>query len=254
MKTLVIVGLVSVTSIVGCGSSDDDKPATPEGTPNKQSASSATTATITATQSAIKPAAGGANAGQASANQLSSAAQATQNLVTPSAGGTGAKSLPGLELADFLHPLENPAGTTGTCTCTADSCTFAACATGALTIDGTYAFGGGKIKTTDLKYTIKTGTGPISADVVINVKADLTVTATSMNGTFQSTGTTTTGAGGQSYSSSWDSSLDFKGVTYPSGGGAPTAGSVHIKASTSVSAGGAAQAYQSEFDVNFPGG
>jgi hypothetical protein len=212
IKTLAIVGLLSVTSLVGCGSSDDDTPATPEGTPNKQGASSATTATITATQSAIKPSTGGSNAGQSSANQLSAAAQATQNLVTAGAGSTGAKSFPGLDFATILQPLENPAGTTGTCTCTADSCTFAACTTGALTIDGTYAFGAGKIKTSDLKYTIKTGTGPISADVVINVIADLTVTATSMNGTFQSKGTTTTGAGGasQAFQSEFD-------VTFPGG-------------------------------------
>lgn len=253
MKKIAILGLIGVSAMIGCGSSSDDsKPAGAEGTPNKQSASSATTATITATQSAIKPAAGGANAGQASANQLASAAQATQNLVTPSAGAA-AKSLPGLELADLLHPLA-PTGQTGTCNCTADSCTFVACSNGSLVIDGTYSYGGGHIKTTDLKYTIKIASAGVAADVTIDVKADMTVTATSINGTFRSTGKTTSSAGGQSYSSDWDSSLEFKGVTYPSGGGAPSAGSVHVSAQSSVSAGGASQAYHSDFDVNFPSG
>jgi hypothetical protein len=92
------------------------------------------------------------------------------------------------------------------------------------------------------------------ADVVIDVAADLTVTATSINGTFHSTGSTTSSVGGQSYSSDSDSSLEFKNVTYPSGGGPPTAGSVHVAGTTSVSAGGQSQAFRSDFDVNFPGG
>lgn len=252
IKSLALVGLSSLLLVVGCGSSDDDKPAAAEGTPNKQGASSATTATISAVQTAIKPAAGGTNAGQASANQLSSAAQATQGLVTPSAG-TAAKSfaIPGLELADFLRPQADPAQT-GTCTCTADSCTFAACSNGAVTIDGTYSFGGGKIKATGLKYTIKLASGAANADVVITVDADITATATSINGSFHSAGSTNTSAGGQTYSSAWDSTLEFKAVTFPSGGGAATGGSSHVSSTTTVTAGGATQAYQGTFDVTFP--
>src|SRR3954466_5413633 len=104
MKKIAIIGLVFAVGMIGCGSSNDDsKPAAAEGTPNKQGASSATMATITATQSAIKPSTGSGSSGQASANQLSTAAQATQSLVTPSAGGAGAKSFPGLDFADLLH-------------------------------------------------------------------------------------------------------------------------------------------------------
>jgi hypothetical protein len=251
IRSFAWIGLSSLLLVAGCGSSDDDKPAAAEGTPNKQGASSATTATISAVQTAIKPAAGGANAGQSSANQLSAAAQATQGLVTPSAGGAGAKSFPGLELADFLRPLGDP-GQTGTCTCTADSCTFTACSNGSLTIDGTYSFGGGKVKATGLKYTIKVATGIAAADVVITVDADITATATSINGSFRSAGTSTSSAGGQSYSSAWDSTLEFKGVTFASGGGAATGGSEHVSSTTTVSAGGASQAYQANFDVTFP--
>ena len=258
IKSFALVGLSSLLLVAGCGSSDDSKPAAAEGTPNKSGASSATTTTITAVQTAIKPSAGGApgDAGQASANQLASAAQATQNLVTPAAGGAGAKSLPGLELlADFLHPLA-PTGQTGTCTCTADSCTFAACSNGGVTIDGTYSFGGGKIKATGLKYTINVGgeaaAGGVTADVVITIDADITATATSIDGSFHSAGSTTSSAGGQSYSSTWDSTLAFNKVTFPSGGGAATGGSEHVSATTNVTAGGASQAYQSTFDVTFP--
>ena len=253
IKSISVIGLAStlLVVLVGCGSSgDDSKPAAAQGTPNKQGASSATQTTISAVQTAIKPAAGGANAGQSSANQLSSAAQATQNLITPAAAT--AKSLPGLELADLLRPLGNPTGTTGTCTCTADSCTFAACSAGGVTIDGTYAFGGGHIKTTDLKYTLNVATGAVAADVVINVEADITATATSINGTFHSKGTTTASAGGQNYSSDWDSTLEFKSVTFSSGGGAPTGGSEHVSSTTNVTSGGASQAYTGDFDVTFP--
>jgi len=251
IKSLALVGLSSLLLVVGCGSSDNDKPAAAEGTPNKQGASSATTATISAVQTAIKPAAGGTNAGQASANQLSSAAQATQGLVTPSAG-TAAKSfaIPGLELADFLRPQADPAQT-GTCTCTADSCTFAACSNGAVTIDGTYSFGAGKIKATGLKYTIDVATG-LTAKLVITVDADITATATSLDGSFHSAGSTDGMAGGQTFSSAWDSTLEFKNVTFPSGGGAATGGSSHVSSTTTVTAGGATQAYQGTFDLTFP--
>ena len=258
IKSFAFAGLSSLLLVAGCGSSDDSKPAAAEGTPNKSGASSATTSTITAVQTAIKPSAGGApgDSGQASANQLASAAQATQNLVTPSAGGAGAKSLPGLELiGDLLHPLAPPAGQTGTCTCTADSCTFAACSNGSVTMDGTYSFGSGKIKATGLKYTINVGgagaSAGVTADVVITIDADITATATSINGSFHSAGSTNTSAGGQTYST-WDSTLEFKNVTFPSGGGAATGGSEHVSATTNVTAGGASQAYQSNFDVTFP--
>jgi hypothetical protein len=252
-KSFAFIGLSSLLLVAGCGSSDDDKPAAAEGTPNKQGASSATATTITAVQTAIKPSSGGAagDAGQNSANQLANAAQATQSLVTPAAG-TAAKSIPGLELAGFLHPLGPAAGQTGTCTCTADSCTFAACSNGSVTIDGTYSFGGGHIKATALKYTIKVASAVTNADVVITVDADITATATSINGSFHSAGSTTAMAGGQSYSSSWDSTLDFKNVTFASGGGAPAGGSEHVSSTTNVTAGGASQAYQASFDVTFP--
>lgn len=258
IKSFALLGLVGLALVAGCGSSDDDKPAAAEGTPNKQGASAATTSTITAVQTAIKPSAGGApgDSGQSSATQLASAAQATQNLVTPAAG-TAARSLPGLELADLLRPLAPTAGQTGTCTCTADSCTFVACSNGSLIIDGTYSYGAGKIKATGLKYTINVGgaaaaAGIATADVVITIDADITTTATSIDGTFHSAGSTNTSAGGQTYSSSWDSTLQYKAVAFPSGGGAPTGGSVSVASTTNVTAGGASQAYQASFDVTFP--
>jgi hypothetical protein len=256
IKSFALVGLSSLLLVAGCGSSDDSKPAAAEGTPNKSGAASATTSTITAVQTAIKPSAGGApgDSGQASANQLASAAQATQNLVTPAAG-TAAKSVPGLELiADLLHPLA-PTGQTGTCTCTADSCTFVACSNGSLIIDGTYSYGGGKIKATGLKYTIDlagAAAGGATVKAVITIDADITATATSINGSFHSAGSTDTSAGGQTYSSTWDSTLEFKAVTFPSGGGAATGGSEHVAATTTVNAGGGSQSYQSNFDITFP--
>ena len=263
MKTFAVMGFVGTALLVtgvGCGSSDDDKPAAAAGTPNKQSASSATTVTITAAQSALKPppSGGGANDnGYSSATTLSSAAQACQNLVTPAAGGQTAQGLTA-DLATLLKPLENPSGTTGKCDCTADSCTFVACKSAALTIDGTYSFGGGKLKATGLKYTINAleGGGGAAAgfgtEVVITLDADMTATATSLDGTFHSTGTTTTSVQGQSYGSAWDSTLQFKAVKFPSGGGAATAGSVNASSTYTVNAGGGSQNYAGAFEVTFP--
>lgn len=255
IKTFVVVGIVgtALCATVGCGSSDD-KPAAAEGTPNKASASSATTTTITATQTAIKPASGGANDnGYNSATTLSSAAQACQNLVTPSAGSASQ----GLTIADLLKPLENPSGTTGTCDCKADSCTFVACKSATLTIDGTYSFGGGKLKATGLKYVIDTAVaggaaGGFGTKTEFTLDADMTATATSLEGTFKSKGTSTSTAGGQTYGSDWDSSLTFKGVTFPSGGGSPTAGSVAVTSTFTVNAGGQTQSYAGAYDVTFP--
>lgn len=255
IKTFVVVGIVGMAlcATVGCGGSDDDKPAAAEGTPNKATASSATTTTITAAQTALKPASGGNNNGYGSASTLSSAAQACQSLVTPSAGSASQ----GLTIADLLKPLENPSGTTGTCDCTADSCTFVACKSATLTIDGTYSFGGGKLKATGLKYVIDAaGAGGaasgVGTKVEITLDADMTATATSLDGTFKSTGTSTSTAGGQTYGSEWDSSLTFKGVTFPSGGGSPTAGSVAVDSTFAVNAGGQSQRYAGTYDVTFP--
>jgi hypothetical protein len=243
-------------ALVGCGSSSGDStPAAQQGTPNKQAATSATQATIGAVQTALKPAPGGGSSGQGSATQFSSAAQSTQQLITPAAGtATKSLELSGLKLADLLRPLGNPTGSTGTCDCTADTCTFQACSNGYLVIDGKYSWAGGHIVATGLKYTVAVATGGANANIVINVDMDITATATSMNGTFHTKGNSTTSAGGATYTSDWDTTIDFKSVTFPSGGGAPSGGSEHVSGKVSSTANGTTQAFSSDYDVAFPGG
>lgn len=246
-----VMTVVGLAVLAGCGGDEEEKPAGNLGTPNKQAATSAAQTTITSVQTAIKPNASG-NPGQSSANQLAGAAQAAQNVVTPAAG-TAAQALFPLEVQTGLRPLAEPMpGSSGKCECTATSCTFAACTMGSVTIDGTYAWGGGKVQCTGLKYTIKSAAGGFGAEVKIDLSCDLTVTATQIDGSFRSKGSTTSNVAGNAYQSDWDTSIDFKGVTFPSGGGAPTGGSQHVEGSITTSIAGAAQTYVASFDVTYP--
>ena len=254
VKTWITAGFVSALAIA-CGSSDDGGSSGQQGTPNKAAATQTTQSTITAVQTAFKGTPG-SNAGYTSASQLQGAAGQTQQMVTPAAqGGTATQSFLPIDLSS-IHTNANPPGTTGTCDCTDTQCTFQGCKTASVTIDGTYAWGGGKIKCTGLKYTVNTAAGGYTADYTVMLDCDMTVTATTLDGTFHSVGSTTASANGNSYQSSWDSTLTFKGVTYPSGGGAPTAGSAHVKASVTAAANGQGtpQTYNADYDVTFPGG
>jgi hypothetical protein len=69
-----------------------------------------------------------------------------------------------------------------------------------------------------------------------------------------SKGTTKSSYGGFSATTTWDSSMTYNGVTFPKGGGAPTAGSAHIKASQTTAgvAGTSGGTYAAEFDITFP--
>lgn len=256
LKNLAWVALMSAVATVGCGGDDegDALPGEP-GTPNKQAAASTTQAAITALQTAIKPASGGQSPGQQSANQLSSAAQATQNIVQPGEGAAPQGLAPmGLDFS--LSPLDEgdgAAGTSGTCTCTESSCTFQACKMGGLTIDGAYSWGGGHIKCDALKYTFNSAATPgASVAMTIDLACDLTVTETSLDGMFHSKGHTSSSYGGYAVESDWDSKIEFKAVTFPSGGGAATGGTEHIEGTTTSTVNGQAKTYSAAFDVSFP--
>lgn len=249
-KALAFAGGILFLVLTGCGGDDEaEKPAGNPGTANPRAATSTTTSAITALQVAIKPSSGGTNSGQASANQLSGAAQSAQSLVTAAPAGTAGIA----SVASALEILADPpGGVTGSCECTETSCTFKACGTAQVVMDGTYSWGGGHIEAKGLTYTIKAGGGGAIADVKINLDCDLNVTDTTIKGTFRSKGDTTSSLGTATYSSSWDTSIQFNDVTFPKGGGAPTAGSEHVEGSVSTTVAGIAQTYVASFDVTFP--
>ncbi|MBS2017110.1 MAG: hypothetical protein JST00_29760 [Deltaproteobacteria bacterium] len=234
-----------VALITACGSSEPEQPAAQAGTPNQQGASQTSTSTISSLQVGAKQGATGAD-GQGSAQQLQSVASAMQNLVTPQQGNTGAAQQ-GLT----LFPMEN---LTGVCNCTATSCTFEGCGNGTtFKMDGSYSWGGGAIKAA-LKYTVNSASAGANAQIVMQLDADVKITETTIDGTVSSKGTTNSSFGGFSATSSWDASMTYTGVTFPKGGGAPTAGKASVKATqTTAGVGGASGAtYAADFEINFP--
>ena len=242
----VLLAACSLVVLVGCGSSEPEQPAAQAGTPNKQTASQTSTSTITSMQTVNKQGATGAD-GQSSAQSLQSVAAAMQNLVTPQSGNTGAAQQ-GLT----LFPTET--GTTGTCTCTATSCTFEACGNGtSFKMDGTYSWGGGTIKAA-LKYTVNSASGGAAADIVMELAADIKITETTLDGTVSSKGTSKSTFGAYSATTTWDSTMTYAGVTFAKGGGSPTAGSAKVKATTTTAgiAGAGGATYAADFDITFP--
>lgn len=255
-RTWIAAGLAGSAVLVGCGSSDSGSSSGggQQGTPNKQAATQTTQSTIGAVQSALKPGtAGGTSPGFTSANQLSGAASQTQQIVTPAAQGssTGKDFVP-VDLSS-IHTNANPPGTTGGCDCAETSCTFTACKTGAITIDGSYSWGGGHLVCTGLKYTFGGAAGGYNADVTTTLDCDMTATTTSLDGTFHTKGSTSVTSGGGTYATTWDTKITFKKLAFAATGGAPTGGSEHVTGSvTSSASGGGPTTYNADFDVTFP--
>jgi hypothetical protein len=245
-----MAGLVIVTLLNAC-SGDDEETKFQTGTANKQAATVTTQSTIGAVQTLVKPSSGGQSAGQASANLLASAAQAAQNAVQPAVlAATSGLTIAGVDPIMVLEPQDNSSAA-GVCTCTDTSCTFQGCTIGQVTMDGTYSWGGGHVEARGLKYTIKALTPGLTADIVINVDCNLTATPTSLDGSLRSTGQTSTGVGGASYTSDWDTTLTFNDVTFPESGGRATGGSVHVDGKVTVGIAGNVQPYAAAYDITF---
>src|SRR5262249_22530378 len=159
-------------------------------------------------------------------------------IVKPGASTAAKSFLP--ELTNALHIDTDPPGTTGSCDCNETRCVFVACKTSVLQIDGTFSYGGGHVQCTDLKYAVAVAAGRISANFTMDVACDITVTPTSIDGSFETKGKSVGTVGGNNYTTEWDSTLQYKAVTFPSGGGAPTGGSVHADGTTTTTNGAAA--------------
>lgn len=247
-----VTGLTIVSLLGACGGDDEEEaPEHASGTPNQQAASATTEATIGAVRSVVSGSTGGQqHMGHASALQLATAAQSAQNAIQPPMGVAQS----GLSLAELapltIVPQADPVS--GGCTCTETGCTFQACTIGQVTIDGSYSWGGGHLECKSIKYTIKSATPGFTSDVVVTLDCDITATKTSLVGSLRSQGKTSAGIGDASYTTEWDTSMEFVNVTFPESGGKATAGSVKVNGTVSVSTPGYAQTFAGAYEVTFP--
>lgn len=226
-----MVGVTAATAVLAAACGGDDSsgggPQAQPGKVNEQTARQSAQTTISASLSAVN-----GNDGHSAAAQFQSAASQSQGIITPApAAGTGSTTPSGGPLA------------AGTCDCTGTSCTFQDCSDDPnVTMNGTLSWTGGTVKC-DLTYVLE-GSTPLT----LHTSCDLTVGATSIDGTLGSSGTVDLGQQGGGYGNySWTSATTFENVTY-SGGGQPTGGSIHVEGTYSI----AGQTYAGNADVTFP--
>lgn len=231
MRTWMIGVTIGAAAFAAACGGDDSGGGAPAGQPgkvNEATAKQSAQTAIAASLSAVND-----NNGQSAAGQFQSAASQSQGIITPApAAGTGSTQPSGGPLA------------AGTCDCTGTSCTFQDCADDPnVTMNGTMSWGGGKVQC-DLTYVIKGTSTPLTLHTTCN----LTVGATSIDGTLGSSGTVDLGQQGGGYGNySWTSAMTFKSVTYAAGG-QPSGGSLHVEGTYSI----AGQTYAGNADVSFP--
>lgn len=224
---ILMASLAIAATAAACGGSDKDP-----GTVNAQSAR-----TSIDQVGAVNASLAASNGNQA-ASAVAAMTAAGQSIVTPSAPA----GLIGLAPERLPRPLVFSAQT-GTANCTPTGCTFTNFGDdtpgNSWTIDGTISKSGDRI-TFDLTYDVTSG----GTTVDWSIDGSVTVTATSIDGTVNSSGTTNAGAGGNV---SWDVSVDYNNVQLD-GTGCPIGGSV--TASTSYTVAGQ-NAYDVEGTVTF---
>jgi hypothetical protein len=226
------------------------------GTVNTKSAVSTTQGTIGAVVQVAAPSSGAQPEGLASAQALQLAAQAAGNIITPGALTTSAFPTVGDLRPLTLRPADT--GTTGTCDCTSTGCTFKACSTGAVTMDGAYSWGGGHVVCQGLTYAVQTAGIGVAGQETITLECDMAVTATTLSGTFHSKGTSGGTLAGYTSTTAWDTTLTYASVTFASGSSSPTAGSAHVEGTYSLTitesnkSNGTPQTWKGSTDVSFP--
>lgn len=147
-------------------------------------------------------------------------------LVPPQASRTAARETPfsAMRASGDISAVDS-----GTCTCTPTGCTFTQCGTSGYMINGTIGISGDTY-TFDL-----TLTGGVSG-VTWNYKysGSLTVSATTINGSFASMGDGTIDSNGSHYEYSFDTSLNINSITLDASGCA-IGGSMTVEVNYSVS-------------------
>lgn len=176
MNRALVVSVLCLT--FGCslpGIDTDDGGESKEGKSNTENAKSGAKQQTTAIANAMD------GQGQSAADGLYTAGSGSQSTIS-------AKSF-GSELSfQTLRPLADPPGEAG-CTCTGGSCTFTDCARGAVKLNGTLEAKEGSFKC-DLTWDTDGTSGGQGSVTKIHVKADMTVSATSIKGTMHTDGST----------------------------------------------------------------
>ncbi|HVV85851.1 MAG TPA: hypothetical protein VHE35_22485 [Kofleriaceae bacterium] len=218
---------VAIVALAACGGSDPSP-----GTVNSQNARTSID------QVGQVNAALAASDGNMAASAVAAMTAAGQGIVSPSAP---AGRLEGLAPDHLPRSLVSSAAT-GTANCTAAGCTFDHFGDdtpgNGWTIDGSISKSGDTI-TFDLTYDVTSG----GATVDWSIDGSVTVTATSIDGSVHSKGTSSSGpAGGVS----WDVSVDYQNVQLD-GSGCPIGGSIHASTAYDFAAG----SYDVAGDVTF---
>lgn len=220
---------------VGCGDSGSSGTGGSGGAPgnagevNPQVAKSNATQSIQGARTAI------AGDGTAAANQLAGLGASGLSLVGPAAGA-GPQSG---EYGQAKQALQ-----VGTCECDLTSCTFVGCGDDAdpngLRIDGSLSWADNHV-VADLTYTTSSG----GANLNFHVGMDVTVTATTIDGTVSNEGTAETSG----FTTAWESVITMTDVTF-NDSGCPTSGTLDVEASVD---GPATADYDGSSSITFDG-
>jgi hypothetical protein len=233
MLRFATIGLVAL-GLAAC-SSEEEKPAQNTAATLQASNAKMTAQALTTAVTQIQ-----AGKGQESASTLSGLGMLALGTVAP-AGGAAAQAFDGLGHA-------TQADTVGEAKCDDKSCTFKGFGSnsdgGSFTLDGTMSWSEGKV-TCDLTFALTSSV----YEMDFHETCDFTTTKTSLDGNFKITGSAKSSYQGASGSSNWDVSETFKGITFPEGGGCPTAGT--LEASATLTANG--QTYTGGGTVTFDG-
>ena len=260
LSTRILSGLAAAILATACSSSDSggSTPATQSTQPgqvNTPVAKQAAAQTITAVTSLQS-----SNDGKSGVSSLEGAAAQAQGIISPATGSGG---LPAALLGATIGTARQALGTDAGCVCdeTAKTCTYTNCSpNGAtnFTVNGKMSWGNGKVVATNLVYDVSQ-TGGIDS-IHITLDCDLTVSATSIDGTMHTTGNTAfeTGDAGSSgigqVTYAWDTSIKYDAVTYANG--AATGGSLDVTGSYTISYGASGilpdQTYSGTASVTFP--
>jgi hypothetical protein len=235
MLRLASIGLVAL-GLVACKSSSD-APAQNNNTAGTFQAGNAKQSAQAVANAVAQIQAGN---GKDGATALSGIGMLALSMIVPT-GGAAAQAFDGLG-----HAVQ--ADNTGTADCNETSCTFKGFGSSqsgsSYTLDGNMSWANGKL-TCDLTFAATSA----AYELDFHETCDLTITKTSLDGTFKTTGSEKVAAQGQNVAANWDVSETFTGVKFPEGGGCPTAGS--LDASATLTAAG--HTYSGSGSVTFDG-
>lgn len=222
MNRFIFCGVAAL--FAACGG-DDDEEATQNASPGTFNEANARSSAKTSVSTVANLQAGTTD-GTSGGFALVGAAQSLGGSVSIGSGGVGQAA--------------QAVGETGTCDCdeAARTCTFVDCGNSYWTMNGTMSWGESTVWDLTINTTATQGTTAGATYTIVSA-GNLTVTATSIDGTMSSDGTYDYGAAVEGQATAgvtgwtWESDAAFDAVQY-NASGCPTSGSVEISATYSV--------------------